>query len=102
MDSILVTGSLGFIGREIIKKITKTKIITDSNNSKRINLQNINEVLEIGKNSNAKYLVLDNNNKFDFLDEIYHNETNYENLEKVFDSKEQGYKHYSIKIFKLP
>ena len=47
MDSILVTGSLGFIGREIIKKITKTKIITDSNNSKRINLQNINEVLEI-------------------------------------------------------
>jgi len=62
----------------------------------------INEVLEIGKNFNVKYLVLDNNNKFDFLDEIYHNETNYENLEKVFDSKEQGYKHYSIKIFKLP
>jgi nucleoside-diphosphate-sugar epimerase len=57
MDSILVTGSLGFIGREIIKKITKTKIITDSNNSKRINLQNINEVLEIDPADTVIHLI---------------------------------------------
>lgn len=47
MDSILVTGSSGFIGSKIIEKLSKLKILTDSDNSKRIDLRNINEVLKI-------------------------------------------------------
>ena len=47
MDSILVTGSSGFIGSKVIEKLDKSQIITDSNNSKRIDLQNVNEVLKI-------------------------------------------------------
>ena len=47
MDSIFVTGSLGFIGKKIIQKLSKSEVLTDSNNSKRIDLRNIKEVLEI-------------------------------------------------------
>jgi len=47
MDSIFVTGSLGFIGRKIIEKLPKSGVLTDSNNSKRIDLRNIKEVLKI-------------------------------------------------------
>ena len=47
MDSVLITGSLGFIGSEIIKKLSKSKVFTDSDNSKRIDLRNIDQVLNI-------------------------------------------------------
>ena len=47
MDSIFVTGSSGFIGSKIIEKLSKSKVLTDSDNSKRIDLQNIKEVLKI-------------------------------------------------------
>ena len=47
MDSILVTGSSGFIGSKIIKKLSKSKVFTDSDNSKRIDLRNLDEVLNI-------------------------------------------------------
>jgi len=47
MNSILVTGSSGFIGKKIIEKLPESRIITDSRNSKRIDLRNIDEVLKI-------------------------------------------------------
>jgi len=47
MDSIFVTGSSGFIGSKIVEKLSKSKVLTDSDNSKRIDLRNINEVLKI-------------------------------------------------------
>ncbi len=47
MDSILVTGSSGFIGSKIIEKLSKSKVLTDSYNSKRIDLRNINQVLNM-------------------------------------------------------
>ncbi len=47
MDSILVTGSSGFIGSKIIEKLSKSKVVTDSFNSKRIDLRNITEVLNL-------------------------------------------------------
>lgn len=47
MNSILVTGSFGFIGGEIVKKLPKSIVLTDSHNSKKIDLRNIDEVLKI-------------------------------------------------------
>ena len=47
MDSIFVTGSSGFIGSKIIEKLSKSKVLTDSINSKRIDLRNIKQVLKI-------------------------------------------------------
>jgi nucleoside-diphosphate-sugar epimerase len=47
MDKILVTGSSGFIGKKIVKRLDKLKVITDSNNSERINLQNKEQVMKL-------------------------------------------------------
>lgn len=46
---ILVTGSNGFIGSHIIKKLNKFQIITDSLNNKQINMINRDQVLKISK-----------------------------------------------------
>ena len=36
MGKILVTGSSGFIGKKIVKRLDKLKVITDSNNSRGV------------------------------------------------------------------
>ena len=47
MKKILVTGSSGFIGKELIKKTSDLKIITDSTNGEKIDLLNKNDVMKI-------------------------------------------------------
>ncbi len=47
MGKILVTGSSGFIGKEIVKRLDKSEVITDSNNSERIDLQNKEQVMKL-------------------------------------------------------
>lgn len=47
MDKILVTGSSGFIGKKIVKRLDKLEVITDSNNSERIDLQNKEQVMKL-------------------------------------------------------
>ena len=49
MTKILVTGSRGFIGKQVIKKLNKSEIITDSIDSKRIDLKNIEEVMRLSE-----------------------------------------------------
>ena len=49
MTKILVTGSRGFIGKEVIKKLNKSDLVTDSIDSKRIDLKNIEEVMKLNK-----------------------------------------------------
>jgi len=47
MTKILVTGSKGFIGKQVLKQLKKSEIVLDSINSKQIDLQNIKEVMKI-------------------------------------------------------
>jgi UDP-glucose 4-epimerase len=47
MNSILVTGSSGFIGKKVLEKLPKLGVITDYDNSIRVNLENIEEVMKI-------------------------------------------------------
>jgi len=47
MNSILVTGSSGFIGRKVVERLPKLGVITDYDNSIRVNLENIEEVMKI-------------------------------------------------------
>jgi len=47
MVKILVTGSRGFIGKQVVNRLKKSEVITDSINSKRIDLKNIEEVMRL-------------------------------------------------------
>ena len=49
MEKILVTGSEGFIGKEIVKRLKKNELIQDKIGTKRVNLQNFEEVMKIKK-----------------------------------------------------
>ena len=47
MDKILVTGSAGFIGSNVIKKLSNYEVVTNHNDSGRIDLQNIDQVMKL-------------------------------------------------------
>ena len=47
MAKVLVTGSRGFIGKQVIKRLKKSEILTDLIDSKRIDLKNIEEVMKL-------------------------------------------------------
>ena len=47
MTKVLVTGSRGFIGKQVIKRLKKSEILTDLIDSKRIDLKNIEEVMKL-------------------------------------------------------
>ena len=47
MDKILVTGSAGFIGSNVIKKLSNYEVVTNHNDSGRIDLQNIEQVMKL-------------------------------------------------------
>jgi len=49
MSKILITGSNGFIGKQIVKHFKKSELVSDFINSKRVNLQNNKEVMKINK-----------------------------------------------------
>ncbi len=47
MTKVLVTGSKGFIGKQVVERLKKLEVITDSIGSKRIDLKNIEEVMRL-------------------------------------------------------
>ena len=48
INRILITGSLGFVGAEVVKRIKNDKVIKDSKNSEHIDLRNIEQVMKLG------------------------------------------------------
>ncbi|BDQ31837.1 UDP-glucose 4-epimerase [Nitrosopumilus zosterae] len=49
MTKILVTGSKGFIGKQVVEHLKSSDIISDSIDSKRVDLKNIEEVMKLNK-----------------------------------------------------
>jgi len=47
MNKILITGTSGFIGKKVVKRLDKLKVIKDSNNFERIDLQNREQVMKL-------------------------------------------------------
>jgi hypothetical protein len=65
-----------------------------------LNFDNIDQFLKSNKNSGLTHLVINENDKEIFLNEIFHNEKDYKFLKKIYDSKELGFKN-QIKIFEI-
>ena len=73
----------------------KIKIIDTSGHN------SLNEFVSYGKNEGLTHIVIDNNeNRLEFLRDVFKNEEEYAYLTKIYDSSEKGY-DYHLKIFKI-
>ena len=56
---------------------------------------------EFIESNNVNYIIIDDDfdNRYPIFRDIYNNQDNYEGLKLVFDSKENNYSHYNVKIF---
>lgn len=62
----------------------------------------IEDYIEKNRNEGLTYLVIDKgDHRTRLIDDIFSHEEKYPYLEKVFDSFENGYTHYHVKIFKI-
>ena len=63
--------------------------------------ETLDEFLEYAKENNLEYLVIDDDGDgVEFLYEIFHNETDFKFLEKIYDSQNDGY-NYHVKFFRI-
>ena len=72
------------------------KTITVTGNS-------IEEIVTKGENYNLKYIIAneEKNDFHGFIDDVYHDESKYPYLKKIFDSDEFGFKKLAVKIFEI-
>ena len=56
---------------------------------------------EFIESNNVNYIIIDDDfdNRYPIFRNIYNNPDNYEGLKLVFDSKENNYSYYNVKIF---
>ena len=65
------------------------------------NITSISDLIEYGKENGLKHLVIDQDgDEISYMYDVFHNEENYPFLEKIYDSKDDGYR-YHVKIFKI-
>ena len=67
--------------------------ITDSNSIDSF----LNEIVQ----SKIEYISIGEKNDHIFFDEIYQNETKFPYLKKIFDSNEEGFTNYHVKLFEI-
>ena len=65
-----------------------------------INSDNLEDFILNSKDDLTHLIVDDNPNLPGFLQDVYYNEEKYEYLNKVFDSKDRGFKH-QVKVFEI-
>ena len=63
--------------------------------------QSLNEIITNAKNLNVKYILVDEENNNDILDELYLEKQNYSFLDKIHDTQENGMKKLKIKVFEI-
>ena len=61
----------------------------------------LEELIQFGKDNHLKHLVIDTDGDgINYLYDIFHNEEKYQFLEKIYDSKSDGFT-YHVKFFKI-
>ena len=67
-----------------------------------LSADSLEEYIEIGRKDGLTHLVLDaNKNRPSIFTDAFYNEEKYPYLIKEFDSRENGYRHYFVKVFKI-
>lgn len=61
----------------------------------------IEEYILNGESIELRYISISETNDQKFFDDVYHQEQNYEYLEKIFDSKNNGFQKYKVKTFEI-
>ncbi len=61
------------------------------------------DMINNGESYGLKYIAIPGHGSFhfEFLDDVYNNEKMYPYLEKVFDSNDQGFKKFHVKVFEI-
>ena len=66
------------------------------------NANSVEEYIQLARNQNLSRLVIDSNeNREQYFKDIFYNEEKYSYLIKKFDSLEEGFTHYNVKVFKI-
>jgi len=66
------------------------------------NYETLEELIVDNKKNGLEYVIVDKGDwRSRFLDDVFENEEKYLYLDKIFDSKDNGYKNYHVKIFKI-
>ena len=68
---------------------------------RQFDYNSLNEFIDIGKNEGLTHIVADENeNRPQFLKDVFENEEKFPYLTKIYDSSEHGY-DYHLKIFRI-
>ena len=68
---------------------------------RQFDYNSLNEFIDIGKNEGLTHIVVDENeNRPQFLKDVFKNEEEFSYITKIYDSVEQGY-DYHLKIFRI-
>lgn len=66
------------------------------------NANSVEQYIQLARNQDLSHLVIDNNDKREqYFKDVFYNEEKYPYLIKEFDSLEEGYTYYNVKIFKI-
>lgn len=82
-------------------RIMDDPVLTSGNQILHMNGRSLNEIILNAKTLDAKYLLVDNNNGVDFLDDIYDEKHDFAFLTKIYDTKENGMKILTVKVFEI-
>jgi hypothetical protein len=66
--------------------------------------KSLHELISIGPQYDLKYIVIIENDVepwYDYLNDVYNNESNYPFLNKIYDSKENGLDKFHVKMFEI-
>jgi len=101
IDAAVNLESFPILSSEIKQKV---KLVSGESVCKTTDLScfdSLNEFIDYGKNEGLTHIVADENeNRPQFLKDVFHNEEKFPYLIKVYDSSEQGY-DYHLKIFRI-
>jgi len=100
IDAVTNLGSFPILSSELQQKV-KLVALHECKTTDLFCFDSLNEFIDYGKNEGLTHIVADyNENRPQFLKDVFYNEEKFPYLIKIYDSSEQGY-DYHLKIFKI-